>query len=121
MPDESGEIVCPNPKCCRKIKEPILLNSLSRVPGEQYYACPHCFIKLDVDAENTQLKEEKGKKKEKPSEKPSVKPLEKKVKGPSGCPHHFGYLAIRPKNDPISQECLVCSKIVDCMLKLSDA
>jgi len=50
-------------------------------------------------------------------EEPVAKPLEKEGKGPSGCPHDFGYLAKRPKDAPIPQECLVCSRIMDCMLK----
>ncbi|MDI6905109.1 MAG: hypothetical protein QMD13_06450 [Candidatus Bathyarchaeia archaeon] len=45
---------------------------------------------------------------------PHVKPIEKD-KDPSGCPHHFGYLANRPKNDPVPQECLTCPKILECM------
>ena len=139
MPNESGVVICPNPKCHRKIEEPILLNNLSTKPVEQYYACPHCFIKLDEDAEDVtqesspsppmnpslekirdvisaQPQNEKEEKKEK--EEPPVKPPEKKEKGPSECPHHLGYLANRPKDAPIPQECLVCPKIVDCMLKL---
>ena len=36
-------IICPNPKCHNKIKEPILLTT----PAEHYYACPRCFIKLN--------------------------------------------------------------------------
>lgn len=116
MPNESAVIVCPNPKCQGKIEEPILLNSLATVAEEQYYACPHCFIKLDVNAENAQPQNE-GEKKE--IEKPPVKPPETEAKGSSACPHHFGYLANRPKDAPITQECLVCSKIVNCMLKPS--
>jgi hypothetical protein len=49
------------------------LNNLS-TPAEQYYACPHCLIKLDVISTQPQ-KEEKKK------EKPPVKPPEKKEKG----------------------------------------
>jgi hypothetical protein len=79
LPNESGVIVCPNPKCHGKIEE-----------------------------------------KKKEIEKHPVKPAEDEVKGPSACPHHFGYLANRPKNASIPQECLICSKIVKCMLKLSD-
>jgi len=138
LPNESGVFICPNPKCHRKIEEPILLNNLSTTPAEQYYACPHCFIKLDEDAEN--ITEEsplsppvhpslekildvisaqpQNEKEEKKKEDPPVKPPEKKEKGPSECPHHLGYLANRPKDAPIPQECLVCPKIVDCMLKL---
>ena len=53
------------------------------------------------------------------AEEPSAKPQEKEEKGSSECSHHFGYLANRPKDAPIPQECLTCPKIVDCMLKLS--
>ncbi len=143
MPNESVVVICPNPKCHRKIGDPILLNNLSKTPAEQYYACPHCFIKLDEDAEkdenitqestpsppvhpalekvldviSAQPKEEEEEKKKK--EEPLAKPPEKKEKGSSECSHHFGYLANRPKDAPIPQECLTCPKIVDCMLKLS--
>ncbi|MEJ2240706.1 MAG: hypothetical protein P8Y18_00980 [Candidatus Bathyarchaeota archaeon] len=34
----------------------------------------------------------------------------------SGCPQSFGYLANRPKDEPIPQVCFVCPKMVDCML-----
>jgi len=142
LSNESGVVICPNPKCRRKIEDPILLNILSATPAEQYYACPHCFIKLDADVENDEnitqestpspplhpslekvldvisvqpQKEEEAEKKE----EPPVKPPEKEGKGPSGCPHHFGYLASRAKGTPIPQECLICLKIVECMLKLS--
>jgi hypothetical protein len=37
----------------------------------------------------------------------------------SGCPHEFGYLANRPSDTPIPQQCMLCPKIVDCMLKKS--
>jgi hypothetical protein len=119
LPNESGVTICPNPRCNRKIEEPILLKSLSTAPEEQYYACPHCFIKLDVDAEKAQPQKEEEKLEEEKleKEKPAVKPPEKEGKGPSGCPHHFRYLAKRPKNAPIPQECLICSKVVECMLK----
>ena len=116
------------------------MNNLSTAPVEQYYACPHCFIKLDEDAENKEDVTEEStpspplhpslekvldvistkpqKEEEKKKEEPPVKPPKKEEKGPSGCPHRFGYLANRPKNAPIPQECLTCQKIVDCMLKL---
>jgi len=137
-PKESGVTICPNPKCYREIEEPILLNNLSTTPADQYYACPHCFIKLGADAENDEditqesthypplhLLFEKftgeilgplihQKKKEKKEEYP-VEPPAKKGAGPSGCPHHFGYLASHPKNASIPEECLICPKILECM------
>ncbi len=118
MPNQSAVVVCPNPKCHGEIEEPILLNRLATVAEEQYYACPHCLIKLDVDAENAQPQKEEEKKE---IEKPLVKPAETGGKGPSACSRHFGYLANRPKDAPIPQECLVCSKIMNCILKPSGA
>ncbi len=145
MTNETFAAACPNPKCQREIEEPILLNSLSKKPVEQYYACPHCFMKLDVDIKDSQTLKEEEKEEEKlavvplekeeklavvplekeeekkEKEEPAVVPSKKEQKGPSGCNHDLGYLARRPKDVPIPQECLVCSKIVDCMLKRGGA
>jgi len=117
LPNESRVVICTNPKCHRKIEEPILLNNFSTTPVEQYYACPHCFIKLDVISTQPQKqKEEKRKKGE-----PSVKRPEKKEKGPSRCAGYLGYLASRPKNAPIPEECLICPKVLECAMKISDS
>lgn len=34
----------------------------------------------------------------------------------SGCLHEFGYLASRPKNAPIPNECIICQRLGDCMV-----
>ena len=34
----------------------------------------------------------------------------------SGCPHHFGYLKQHPKKTPIPNECLTCTKIMECLV-----
>ncbi|MBE0511714.1 hypothetical protein IBX38_01545, partial [Candidatus Bathyarchaeota archaeon] len=94
-----------------KIEEPILLNNLSTGPAEQYYACPHCFIRLDVISTQPQ----------KQKEEPPVKPPEKEEKGPSRCAGYLGYLARLPKNDPIPRECLTCPKVLDCAMGISDS
>lgn len=36
----------------------------------------------------------------------------------SGCKNTFGYLAKRSPDTPIPQECMLCPRIVDCMLKI---
>jgi hypothetical protein len=48
-------------------------------------------------------------------EEPPVKPQEKTGKGALRGPHHFEYLANRPKNASISEGCLICSKLLECM------
>ena len=145
MPNESGVVICPNPKCHRKIEEPILLNNLSTTPAEQYCACPHCFIKLDEDAENREdvteestsgsplhpslekvldvisTQPQKEKEEEKKKEEPPVKSPQKKEKGPSRCAGYIGYLATLPKNKPMPQECLICPKVLDCVMKKNNS
>lgn len=58
---------------------------------------------------------DKRQKERKKKEKPQAKSPEKKEKQPSNCPHHFGYLAIRDRDESIPQECLVCPKLLECM------
>jgi len=113
LSSELRVIICPNPECHRKIEEPILLSDLSTAPAQQYYACPHCFIKLDVISTQPQNEEKE--------EEPPVKPLEREEKGPSRCAGYFGYLASRQENAPIPKECLTCPKVLDCVMKTSDS
>ncbi|MCW4016547.1 MAG: hypothetical protein NWF06_09270 [Candidatus Bathyarchaeota archaeon] len=32
------------------------------------------------------------------------------------CSHHFGYLSKLPKSNSVPEECLLCSRVVDCMM-----
>jgi hypothetical protein len=32
------------------------------------------------------------------------------------CPYHYGYLKTHPKNKPIPNECLTCTKIMECLV-----
>jgi len=50
----------------------------------------------------------------KPPMQKNVQALEEKIF--SRCLHHFGYLADRPKNTPIPQECILCQRLGDCMV-----
>jgi hypothetical protein len=118
LPNKSETITCSNPECRKKIEEPILLSDLSTTPAEQYYACPHCFIKLDVISTQPQKEEEEEKQKK---EEPLVEPSEEEEKGPSRCAGYLGYLATRPENAPLPKECLTCPKVLDCVMKISDS
>ena len=59
-----------------------------------------------------------NKEKKEMEEVPKIKPSAEKENHFSGCPQSFGFLAKRPKDTPIPQQCMLCPKIVDCMLKL---
>jgi hypothetical protein len=54
--------------------------------------------------------------KEDPEEELKTETVVEKETKPAGCPETFGYLSNRPPDVPIPQQCLVCSKMVDCML-----
>jgi len=56
---------------------------------------------------------QKEKEETKDKEEP-VRGFEEKIF--SGCLHHFGYLASRPKNVPVPQECILCLRLGDCMV-----
>ena len=51
-----------------------------------------------------------------PEMEPRIEAPAQKECESSGCPGAFGYLANRPPNTPVPQQCLVCPKMVDCML-----
>ncbi len=59
-------------------------------------------------------------KEETSKEESKTEPSAKKESGSSGCPEAFGYLANRPKGVPIPQGCLICPKMVDCVLSPRD-
>ena len=69
-------------------------------------------VKALIPGSNGSQKEKKEK-----IEEPKPKPSFEKVTGFSGCPYTFGYIAHRPPETPIPPECLLCPKIVDCMLR----
>ncbi len=129
---------CPNPKCENKFENLIIVHDKSQIPSASYYACPYCLMKLDPIATEILKKEEisieeKAEKKgkiastdlekeeisieEKAEKKGKIASTHREKEIPQGCPQYFGYLSVRPKDAIISQECLVCQKIVDCTMK----
>ena len=95
------------------------MSDTSTKPVERYYACPHCFIKLDAIF-GEYLKQKGKKSKEEPPVKSPDKPPDKE-KGFSKCAGYLGYLASLPENGSIPQECLICPKVLDCVMKVSDS
>jgi hypothetical protein len=73
-----------------------------------------------VHHENREEPEERVKAIENPESAPTVsvdakKPASPRNNNSSGCPHHFGYLKEHPKNTPIPNECLTCTRIMECL------
>jgi DNA-directed RNA polymerase subunit RPC12/RpoP len=97
--------------CGEEFSSPLLAMVFSDYLVEEYYACPKCLSKVrSVERqEQTDIDE--------PKEEES--PLGMEVQAPAktavGCGHHLGFLKSRPKNTPIPEECLTCSKMIECM------
>jgi hypothetical protein len=79
---------------------------------EEYYACPKCLSKVrSVErregVEFDEVEEEAG--------LLGSEAVDSVPDAAVGCAHHLGYLKCRPKNTPIPEECLTCSKMIECM------
>jgi hypothetical protein len=101
---EKSTFTCTNSACKKVFANPLKTLNLQQDPAEPYYACPFCLTKV---AEIPDLKKES-------TNKDSV---EGQKTTPSGCTHYLGYLSERAQTEKISDECMVCKEIVDCMLK----
>jgi DNA-directed RNA polymerase subunit RPC12/RpoP len=98
-------------ECGENFVKPILATVSSNDKLQIYYACPRCLTKVgDVESQSdkesgtvTVLKEE-------------GKDVSKKRESEAECEHFLGYLKQRPKNSPIPDECLVCEKMIECLV-----
>jgi len=96
--------------CGESFQTPVLAKFSVGGNVQEYYACPRCL---------TQVRELNGKKKENGKTSTLNGIAAKRVKKLDSvvCKHHFGYLKNRQKNDPIPDECLVCHRMIECMLR----
>jgi len=100
------------------------LTVLAEGSHETYYACPHCFSRVNLESSRVEKTETSFDKLRKiPSEAPPNAPkkgLKEKVKDiekikPAGCAHFLGHLKTRPEGSPIPEECLTCVSVVQCV------
>ena len=73
-----------------------------------------------IQPENLKESAEMGKAIESPKSAPTAsveteKPEFSRNNNSSGCPHRFGYLKEHPKHTPIPNECLTCTRIMECL------
>jgi hypothetical protein len=116
MRKEKQGLTCQNEKCKSVFASPILVENMAL--HARYYACPSCF---------TALKKALGKRRKKKVE-PAADVMREVVNVQSidqsvfrqnnevgNCPHHFSYLGERAKGERIPDECMLCTKVMDCM------
>ena len=99
--------------CGAEFEKPLLAMVSSGFLIEEYYACPKCLSKVGSfeRPKNVEVDEVEEEKEEEFPEMTVADTAEET----EACAHHLGYLKRRPKNTPIPEECLTCSKMIDCM------
>ena len=108
---------CSNDKCKKVFDTPIVVHNLGL--QNKYSACPSCLTEILKKAfakrghkrakETAQTKEDRTKLR---SIDPRIFCQEAQ---PNDCSYHFSYLSERSKEETIPEECLLCSKVMDCM------
>jgi hypothetical protein len=110
---------CPNPSCRKVFSTPLKTLNLQQDATEPYNACPYCLTKINEPPLKTEDKLEIDQVEQAPpvENKVTSKVKSKATDKPPACHKHLGYLSERAQNEQISDDCLVCKNIVECMLK----
>ena len=97
--------------CGEMFDAPLLAMIFSNCLMEEYCACPKCLSKVSSFERRERAETDEAK------EDTSLMSVEVKnaMVEEIDCAHHLGYLKSRPKNTSIPEECLTCSKIIECM------
>jgi hypothetical protein len=120
---ENQSCTCPNPSCGKVFTVPIKVENLCSRNAKVYSACPFCLTEITLDEVSTVAEEKKevgmeeSESKSDEEERPEVKVPDESLSEVHGCAHHLGYLSQRSPKESIPEECMVCEKIVQCMLK----
>jgi DNA-directed RNA polymerase subunit RPC12/RpoP len=107
--EESRGFMCE--ECGKAYEKPILANVVSAGQTQEYYACPRCMTKVP---ETPKAVQEPQPPTETLKAKKTTTPEKEAV---AGCAHYFGYLRKREKDKPFPDECLSCSKMVECLMQ----
>jgi DNA-directed RNA polymerase subunit RPC12/RpoP len=100
--------------CREAFEEPLLAMVFSDSLVEEYYACPKCLSRVaKIDPQKAEKANEVDM--EEAVEVKELGAIENSADRMAGCLYHLGYLKRRGKNVPIPEECLTCSKIIECM------
>ena len=99
--------------CGEEFETPLFAVVSSGYLKEEYYACPRCLSR--VRGVDRQKPVEADEAEEEDDDQSGEVEVEDKMEEAVVCAHHLGYLKRRPKNTPIPEECLTCTKMIDCI------
>ena len=102
---------CKCQECGKEFETPLLAQISSNGFVQQtYYACPRCLTKVP------EARKQRSERNEPPTAFKELRPGTKPAENAS-CQHFFGYLKQRPKDTAIPEDCLVCDKMIECMVR----
>ncbi|MBN1244266.1 hypothetical protein JXA31_01580 [Candidatus Bathyarchaeota archaeon] len=96
--------------CGEEFEQPLFAMVFSDSLVEEYYACPTCLSKVASVGRQKDFEAEEDE-----GQESVAAEVANAAEGPVGCTHNLGYLKQRAKNTPIPEECLTCSKMIECM------
>jgi hypothetical protein len=115
---EDQQFTCSNSVCGWVFSKPIKVINLRETKSEPYDACPRCLTEIVIGGEpSVDSKPDIGTETEPSEIKPKLKDKKVEPQPTSPCAYHFGYLSERSRNEKIPDDCVMCEKIVKCMLK----
>lgn len=118
---EKQSFTCSNPSCGKVFTNPLKAENLGTKNTQVYDACPYCLTEIVVEASSSFDEEQKPEQERiRPEQVSEQLKQEKPVHSSTTvtkCSHQLGYLSKRSPKETIPEECMMCSKIVECMLK----
>jgi hypothetical protein len=110
---EKNMLTCPNNICGKVFDKPLKTINLQKNSKTSYDACPYCFTEIGPSESETTTSPEKSVT-EIEFDKENSNEVSEKI---FNCNHHLGYLKERDLKQQIPEECILCEKVIDCMLK----
>jgi len=110
---ETTVLTCPNNKCGKIFDKPLITINLQQNSKTPYNACPYCFTEITIVENESKTPPEESFTEIELGKEQVAEVLEKTVL----CNHHLGYLKERELRQQIPEECILCTKVIDCMLK----
>ena len=96
-------------ECGRTFQKPILATVSTSDQKQTYYACPRCMTKVQSFKAPAKEKKEISSVLTAEPRKPTQEPQDVK------CGHFLGFLSKHQKNMPFPDECLTCTRMVECL------
>jgi hypothetical protein len=116
--------MCSNPSCGKTFTVPLKARNFSVKNAKTFEACPYCLTEVVIATQESISEEPKSDVEEIGTSVVSLEVADKQRAPPTpsetkveGCTRHLGYLSQRSSKEKIPEECMMCDKIVQCMLQ----